>query len=333
MSNISDQNYVILTGRSNFKLAEDIGKILGQNVEKCVSEFANSESRINIDTRVSRKDIVIIQSGSSADGRSVNDHLMDTFLIMDACRRAECNKIFLILAIYPYSRQDKKISRSPISARLVGRIISLFDATVLTLDLHSSQTQGFIDRNFHNFYGTQIFSPTLMGLCDKNCVLVSPDYGGSTRVGEYAKLLKLKHIALCKLRDNSKPNSVESTTIPRMNGSLEGKTAIIIDDMGDTMGTIVSCCNSLQKKYNMKDAIVILTHGIFSHPAIKRINDCDFIKKIIVSDTLPQENNMTLCSKLEVVSAASLFAKAVKLITNPQSKGASSLFEIDDCYV
>ena len=325
-------DYVMLTGRSNIKLANDIGKILGKSVECCVSQFANTESRVQIKQRVNGKDVFIVQTGAATDGRSVNDHLMDTLLIMDTCRRAECNKIYLILALYPYSRQDKKVSRSPISARVVGKIIDLYDARVLTLDLHSGQSQGFIDRVFHNFYGTKIFTSALKSLIinsdlhDSDYILVSPDYGGSARVDEYAKVLKLKHIALCKLRDNSKPNTIEKTTIPMMSGSLYGKTAIIIDDMGDTMGTMISCCKSLKDEYNMRDAIIVLTHGIFSGPAISRINECSFITKIMVTDTLPQEENLAKCSKLEVITAAPLFAKAINLIIDPDSKGVSSLF-------
>ena len=325
-------DYVILTGRSNVKLAKDIAKILGKSVECCVSQFANTESRVQIKQRVNEKDIVIVQSGAATDGRSVNDHLMDTLLIMDTCRRAECNKIYLILALYPYARQDKKVSRSPISARVVGKMIDMYDARVLTLDLHSGQSQGFIDRVFHNFYGTKIFTNVIRDMIESSdisksdYILVSPDYGGSARVGEYAKVLKLKHIALCKLRDNSKPNAIEKTTIPMMSESLAGKTAIIIDDMGDTMGTMISCCKNLEKEYHMKSAIIVLTHGIFSGPAITRLNNCSFVSKVMVTDTLPQVDNLSKCSKLSVVTAAPLFAKAINLITNPDSKGASSLF-------
>jgi ribose-phosphate pyrophosphokinase len=334
---VMETDYVILTGRSNIKLANDIGTLLEKKVECCVSQFSSTESRVQIKQRVNGKNIVIIQTGSNANNCSVNDHLMDTLLIMDACRRSECNKIYLILALYPYSRQDKKTSRAPISARVVGKMIDMYSATVLTLDLHSSQIQGFIDRNFHNFYGTKIFTKALSSIIKDICertgrdknqfVLVSPDYGGAARVNEYAKNLKLQHVAMCKLRDNSKPNMVEKSTIPMMENKLDNRTAIVIDDMGDTMGTIISCCNNLKNEYNMNNAIIVLTHGIFSGPAIKRINECDFISKVIVTDTLPQELNKRFSDKIQVVTSASLFAKAIQLITNPLGKGASSMFK------
>ncbi len=329
-------NYLILTGDSNKSLAEDIGILLDKEIDYCVSSFANTESRVQIKERVNGKDVIIVQTGSCASGKSVNDHFMDTLLIMDACRRSDCNRIYLILALYPYARQDKKTSRSPISARVVGKMISQYDATVLTIDLHSSQAQGFIDRNFHNFYGTQIFTDIIKKEIQSSespqdeFILVSPDYGGAARVNAYGAALKIPHVSMCKIRDNSKPGKIEKTTIPILDYDLQNRRAFIIDDMADTMGTMVSCCNNLQKNYGIKEVTIIVTHGVFSGPAIDRINKTQIIKKIIVTDTVPQEEHKKLCPKLEVVSVSPLFAKAITIIRDTKSKiGISSLFRVE----
>jgi len=325
----------LLAGNSNKPLANAISRELGIKLTDCVVEkFPNTEIRVEINENVRGCIMFIIQSGGSnnIEGDSINDYIMETLLLIDACKRSGANKVNVFFALLPYSRSDKKDkSRVPIAGALISRILESAGADrIICMDLHASQIQGFTTLPFDNLYAINLHIKNLKSALfdqmsnehiNENYVLVSLDVGGSKRVKEYAKRLNMNYALMDKQRDYSKPGTVLKSVLV---GDVKNKTAICIDDMCDTCGTMVAGINDL-KSHGAKDAIVVVTHGIFSGIAIARINECDFVKEVRVIDTLDQTENIRKCNKITVVGSSWLFAQVIKRLVDGDS--ISELFE------
>ncbi|HQP10164.1 MAG TPA: ribose-phosphate diphosphokinase, partial [Candidatus Omnitrophota bacterium] len=220
-----------------------------------------------------------------------------------------------------YARQDRKDQpRVPITAKLVANLIVAAGATrVLTMDLHASQIQGFFDIPVDHLYGINV-------LCDyfklkkmKNLVVVSPDVGGIKMARAYAKRLNAGLAIVDKRR-----NSPDSTSVMHILGNVRGKTAILVDDICATAGSIIEAIAALKKK-GVQDVYAAITHGILSGPAIKRIKECSHLKELVITDSIPLTKEKQI-SKIKSVSVASLLAEAIQRIHD--EKSISCLFDV-----
>lgn len=283
-----------------------------------LKRFNNGETRVEIQENIRNKHIMIV---CVTKNNEVNDTFMSLNLILDSCKRSGVNEITVILPYYPYSRSDKKDHpRAPIGAGVIANQLKMNNVdNIFSLDLHSGQTQGFFNGEFHNLYMIKYMSNYIKhNYYDKNrYILVSPDLGGSKRIESYAKILEMNFITLNKKRDYSKPGTVMCSTIIGEHEEYLNKTGIIIDDMADTMGTMVSASENLIKN-GLSKVIIIVTHGILSDPAIDRINKCKYIERVIVSNTLPQEKNLNRCKKLVVVDCSELISLGIKNLIDPK---------------
>ena len=329
-------NIVLLSGNSNKLLSEKISSQL--NIDLCnrkISKFSNTEIKINICENIRNKDVFIIQTGTNDINNSINDYIMETLLLIDACKRSMANSINLIMPCYPYARQDKKeSSREPISAKLFANILTVAGITrLIVMDLHASQIQGFFDIPVDNIYSLQLVIQYVnkhlfnnMSINDKQqkYIVVSPDAGATKRTLKFAEHMQLNTIIMHKQRNYEKENVVDNTILIGDTTNLKNKTAIICDDMCDSGGTLIKVIDNL-KKNGITNVIVIITHGIFSGKCIERLQDCKIISKIIVSDTICQKANQLNLNKLEIFSIAELIGNVITNIINGNS--LSLLFE------
>ncbi len=308
----------IFTGNSNPELARRICDNLEISLGRAlVSTFSDGEIRVEIQENVRGADVFVVQSGA----HPVNDHLMELLVMIDALKRASARRITAVMPYYSYARQDRKNKpRVPITARLVADLISRAGANrILTMDLHAGQIQGFFDIPVDNLYASPVLLPYIKENFDNDLVIVSPDAGGVPRARAYASRLHAGLALIDKRR-------VEANKAEAMNiiGDVEGKTAIILDDMVDTAGTLCEAARTLKER-GAKSVHACVTHAVLSGPAVGRIEESE-IETVVVTDTLPLNPKALLCSKIKIVSAARLFSEAIRSIHNEDS--ISSLFEI-----
>ena len=330
-------NIRLISGNSHKKLAQDISKILNKPLVDCsIKDFSNTEIKVDINENIRNKHIFIIESGTYdyEVNKSINDYFMETLIIIDACRRSNPKSINLVLPCYPYARQDKKEdSREPITAKLIANLLTIAGINrLLVIDLHSPQIQGFFDIPVDNLYSVNLVINHLKNTLFMNMnydeirdkyLIVSPDAGATKRTLKFAKLLKLNTLIMHKQRDYSQVNCVEESIIIGDVNSLKKKTAIILDDMCDTGGTLIKACETLVK-FGANNVIAIVTHGILSGQALERINKCRHLTKMIVSNTIPQDFNQKKCSKLSVFNVEELLAEAIQKLHS--SGSMSDLF-------
>lgn len=324
----------LISGSSHHNLAQMIASELDVPLTKCkMSTFSNSETRIQLEESVRGKHVYFIQTGGfdSELHKGVNDYIMETALALDAVA-GSAKSITLFVPCFPYARQDKKdSSRAAISARTVSQIFQMNGnlKRVVTVDLHSASIQGLFtpdiacdnlycikpicDYLYDNVFKTR--DPNDYG---SKYVAISPDEGALKRVSIYASQLNLKHMQMSKQRDYSKNNVVDETMLLGNPKWLVGNTAIIFDDMIDTGGTMIKAVECLVEK-GANDAIIVVAHGILSGSAIERINNCDLITSVIVSDSLPQEKNLERCPKLRTFTLSKMYAEVVTRIIEGQS--------------
>jgi ribose-phosphate pyrophosphokinase len=288
-----------------------------------VDRFKNDECRIEIRENVRGAEVFVVQSlCRSPQGATVNDALMELLLIIDALRRASANRISAVIPYYGYAKQDKKTKgREPISAKLVANMIEMAGAErIVTLDLHAAQIQGFFDVPVDNLMA----APTLcnylknQNLQGDRIVVVSPDAGGVPRAETFAKRLKSNLAVIIKRRPE--PDVSEVTHIV---GDVEGKIAVVVDDMISTGGTLVKAAEALRKK-GATDVYTLATHGIFAGDAIAQFEKSD-ISRVIVTNTIPRTIEST---KVEHLTIAQILADAIKRITSNRS--VSELFNAED---
>lgn len=312
------REWVILSGNSNRPLAEKICEKLGKPLGHAdVKRFSDGEVFVEIGENVRGRDAYVIQSTC----RPANDTWMELLIMIDALKRASAKEITAVVPYYGYSRQDRKVApRTPISAKLVADLLTAAGATrVVAMDLHAGQIQGFFDIPFDNIYA----SPVILEYLNQNLrskgdlVLVSPDAGGVERVRAYAKRLNAAVAMIDKRRTG--PNVAKAMNVI---GDVENKTAIIIDDMIDTAGTLTEAAHAVMD-HGAKSVYAAATHGVLSGPAVERIEKSQ-IQKVIVTDTIPFSDQARACNKLVQLSVADLLAEAIYRIHNYDS--VSSLF-------
>lgn len=325
MSKDYADNTTLISCSGSAYLANKIAKHLNITVcDAIVGMFNNGETRVEIKENIRNKHALIVCSTRTCH---INDDFMELILIIDACKRAGVEKIHVIMPYYPYARADKKDkSRVPISSAVIAHMLNIMNVrNIISLDLHAGQIQGLFDRGFHNLYIVKYMAEFLynnLKLSD-NYVIISPDVGAVARTKAYAELFKMNFVILNKERDYSKPGTVMKSTIVGDKELYQDKTGIIIDDIGDTMGTMISATNELVKN-GVKEVIICVTHGVFSSDAIKKIKKCNKIRAVIVSNSLPQSENIKHCNKIIELDASELFARAADGILS--GKSLSQLF-------
>lgn len=307
----------VFAGNSNPALVKNICEILEIPLGKSLAgKFSDGEIRMEIGENVRGADVFVIQTGAAP----VNDNLMELLVMIDACKRSSAHRVTAVMPYYCYARQDRKNKpRVPITARLVADLITRVGADrIVTMDLHAGQIQGFFNVPVDNLYASSILFPYIKEHFHEDLVIVSPDAGGVPRARAYAKMLKSGLAMIDKRR--SDPNKAEALNII---GEVDGKTAVILDDMVDTAGTLVEATKTLLDR-GAKEVFAAATHAVLSGPAVERIQN-SALKNLIVTDTLPLKEG--ICNgKIRCVSSARLFAQAIRNIHNEDS--ISTLFEI-----
>lgn len=295
-------NLKILTGTANIPLAQAICDHLGcQLTPALCDEFSDGECRIEISESVRGDDVFVIQPTCAP----VSANLMQLCLMIDALKRASAGRITAVIPYYGYARQDRKVSpRAPISAKLVADFISTAGANrVITVDLHAGQIQGFFNCPVDNLFASRVLLEPLINLRD-DVVVISPDAGGVERARSYAKRIEAPLAIIDKRRD--RPNQASATHVI---GDVEGKVAVLVDDIVDTAGTLCAAGEVLLHE-GAREAYACVTHPVLSGPAIERLNNSAFTK-LIVTDTIPLHEKQVQCPKIQVVSIASLLAKTI----------------------
>jgi len=306
----------IFSGNSNLNLAGKICEKLGVNLGKAqVSTFSDGETWVEIDENVRGMDVFVFQSTCPP----VNISLMELLIMIDALKRASADRITAVIPYYGYARQDRKVTpRAPITAKLVADLLTTAGANrVLSVDLHAGQIQGFFNIPVDNLYATPVIIEYIKSLLNDDIVVVSPDTGGVVRARAFAKRLDAALAIVDKRRET--PNESEVMNII---GNVKGKSAVILDDMIDTAGTMVQAASAL-KGEGAVEVFACCTHPVLSGPAIDRIKDSN-LTEVIVTDTIPLHEKAQSCKQIKVLSISDLLSEAVKRIYYNES--VSSLF-------
>ncbi len=308
----------VIGGNSNPKLTNDICDYLG--IARCrarIDRFSDGETLVEVAESVRGTDAFVVQSLA----HPVNDHLMELLAVIDALRRASTRRITAVMPYYGYARQDRKSKpRVPITARLVADLLTAVGTDrVLTMDLHAGQIQGFFNIPVDNLYASQILLPHIREQFRDELVIVAPDAGGVPRARAYARRLGAGLALIDKRRADA--NQAEAM---HLIGEVKDKTAVILDDMVDTAGTLVEAARALLD--NGANAVhACCTHAVLSGPALDRLARSPF-GSVVVTDTLPEKAQGENLANLRVLSSAGLFAEAIRSIHNEDS--ISRLFEI-----
>jgi len=313
-----DKDFVwlrIFTGNSNTELVRKITEQLGTPLGKSeVRTFSDGEINVEIDESVRGMDVFVVQSICNP----VNNNLMELLILIDALKRASAERITAVLPYYGYARQDRKVvPRAPISAKLVADLITAAGASrILTVDLHAGQIQGFFNIPVDHLFAAPVLLEYLRHLED-DMVIVSPDAGGVERARAYAKRLNTSLAIIDKRRDT--PNVAQVMNII---GDVSGRTAILIDDMVDTGGSLAHAAYALVEK-GAKKVYACCTHPVLSGQAVKVLSEAP-IEEIIVTDTIPLSEEAKRGPKIRVLSLAGILADAIRRIHEDDS--VSSLF-------
>lgn len=326
----------IIAGRSNPGLAKRIANYLGGDLIKCkIINFANGEIYVEFQENIRNKNLFFVQTGANSSDKSasINDYYVEAIQVADACNRSGASSISIICPTFPYARSDKKDKPrvSIMSSVIANGYKNAGFSRIISIDIHSGQLQGMTTLPFDNLYAktlhinnlrAKVFRDLTLEQINEQFVLIAPDMGSSKRIRAYAEKLQMKCSIMDKQRDYSKIGTIMNSVL--IGTDVKDKIAIIVDDMADTMGTMLAAINDL-KTHGVKSVIIIVTHGVLSDPAISRINECELISQVIVTDTIDQTRNLELCPKLSVVGTASLFGEAIKRIICGGS--LSELFE------
>jgi len=311
-------NMMIFTGNATPDLALNVSSHLNIPLGKAtISTFSDGETMVEILENVRGKDVFIIQSTSAP----ANDHLMELLTMADALRRSSAGRITAVIPYFGYARQDRRVrsARVAITAKIVADMLETVGISrVLTVDLHADQIQGFFYIPVDNLYTTPVLITDIKAQKLDNIMVVSPDVGGVVRARAIAK--KLDDAELCIIdKRRSGPNKSE---VMHLIGDPSGRNCIIIDDIVDTAGTLCSAAAEL-KKSGAKSVTAYITHPVLSGAAIENINHSS-LDEIVVTDTIAGSEATVACTKIRVVSLATMLAQAIKRVNIEES--VSSMF-------
>lgn len=316
MASYRDSKLQIFSCNANPVLAEEIanhvGVVLG---DAQITNFSDGETRVTLNESVRGGDIFVIQSTSEP----VNHHIMELLVMIDALKRASAKTINVVVPYYGYARQDRKTrARDPITAKLVANLLETAGADrMITMDLHATQIQGFFDIPVDHLLGVPILADYFKEKQLNDVVVVSPDHGGVTRARKLAEYLKAPLAIIDKRRPQ--PNVAEVMNIV---GEVKGRTAIIIDDIIDTAGTMTLAASALIE-HGALDVYACGTHPVLSGPAIERIKHSQ-IRELIITNSIPLHEKKQL-DKIRTLSVAPLIGKAIVHVHEEMS--VSKLFD------
>ncbi len=305
----------LFTGNANIDLAREICAFLSIPLGTAVvKRFSDGEINVDIGENVRGADVFIVQPTCPP----VNDHLVELLILMDALKRSSANRVTAVIPYYGYARQDRKVlPRAPITAKLVADMITAAGVSrILTMDLHAGQIQGFFNIPVDHLYAAPVMLEYIRENWDNDIVVVSPDAGGVERARAFAKRLNASLAIIDKRRGKA-----NETKVMNIIGEVEGKTAVVLDDMVDTAGTLVQGAEALVES-GVKRVLACATHPVLSGPAIRRLEKSE-IEQLVVTNTIPL-GNKAACKKIQVLSVAPLLGEAIKRIHSNDS--VSSLF-------
>ncbi|MFP4009053.1 MAG: ribose-phosphate pyrophosphokinase [Spirulinaceae cyanobacterium] len=306
----------LFSGSSNVPLAQEVARYLGMDLGPMVRKrFADGELYIQIQESIRGCDVYLIQPCS----QPVNDHLMELLIIIDACRRASARQVTAVIPYYCYARADRKTAgRESITAKLVANLMTEAGANrIVGMDLHSAQIQGYFDIPFDHVYGSPVILKYLMSKNLPDLVVVSPDVGGVARARAFAKKLDDAPLAIIDKRRQAH-NVAE---VMNVIGDVKGKTAVLVDDMIDTAGTITEGARLL-REHGARQVYACATHAVFSPPAIERLSSGVF-EEVIVTNTIPLDESQHF-PQLRILSVANLIGETIWRIHEDSS--VSSMF-------
>jgi ribose-phosphate pyrophosphokinase len=309
-------NIKVFSGNANRPLAEEICKYLGIEIGQAnTSRFTDGEFNFQILENVRGQDCFLVQPTCPP----VDSNLMELLIMLDAFRRSSAKRVTAVMPYYGYARKDRKDKpRVPISAKLIANLITEAGADrVLLLDLHAGQIQGFFDIPADHLFSAPVLVGYFQRLSLPNLTVVAPDAGGVERARAYAKRLNAELAIIDKRRDYDKIGEVD---VLHVVGDVEGRTALIVDDMVDTAGTLVKAAEAL-KQNGAASVLASATHAVFSGPALDRLVGSP-LEEIVVTNTIPAGTDCR--SKVRYLSVAEILAKAIRSIHDESS--VSSLF-------
>lgn len=307
----------IFSGNANPRLAEDIASNLGVSLGKMlVTRFADGEICVKVDESVRGMDVFIVQPTC----HPINDSIMELMIMLDAFHRASARRITVVMPYYGYARQDKKLApREPVTARLIANMITMAGASrLLTIDLHAGQIQGFFDLPVDHLVAAPLIARWVEKTIrsDGQLCVVSPDVGGVARARVFAELIGAPIVIIAKRRPE--PNKSE---VKEIIGEVAGRVCVMIDDMIDTAGSIVSGAAAIRDR-GATAVYACCTHPVLSDDAVTRLEN-SVIEQVVVTDTIPMPDERK-SSKIQVLSVAPLLAAAIRRIHDDRS--VSELF-------
>jgi ribose-phosphate pyrophosphokinase len=307
----------LFSGTSNPALAREIANYLGvTDGPRVIKRFADGEIYLQIQESIRGCDVFLVQPTCAP----VNDHLMELLIMVDACRRASARQITAVVPYYGYARADRKTAgRESITAKLVANLLVKSGVDrVLAMDLHSSQIQGYFDIPCDHIYGSPVLVDYIKARDLGELVVVSPDVGGVARARAFAKQMSDAPLAIIDKR-RSGHNVAESLTVI---GDVAGKTAVLIDDMIDTGGTISQGARLLRQR-GASRVLACATHPVFSPPASERLSEPGLFEEVIVTNSIPLTSDRHF-PQLQVLSVANMLGEAIWRIHEESS--VSSMF-------
>ena len=310
---------MVFTGNSNRDLAKKVSSRLYLELGSAkVDKFSDGEVTVELNENVRGKDVFVLQSTCEP----TNDNLMELLLIIDALRRASASRITAVVPYFGYARQDRRVrsARVPISSKVVAdMMVSVGVDRVLTVDLHAEQIQGFFTCPVDNVYGSPILNDDIVASKFKDVVVVSPDIGGVVRARAIAKQLDDADLAII---DKRRPRANESEVM-NLIGDVEGRTAIMVDDMVDTAGTLCSAANALKERGATK-VVAYCTHAVLSGKALDNVRNSE-LDELVVTDTIPLSDEAKSVKKIRQLTIADLLAESIRRVSNEES--ISALFD------
>ena len=305
---MSNLPFKIFSGTKSHYLAEKIAEKLGVELGKMnIQHFADGEFEVSYEESVRGDEVYLIQSTFPNC-----DNLMELLLMIDAAKRASAKSVNAVIPYFGWARQDRKDKpRVSIASKLVADMLTAAGVdSVITMDLHADQIQGFFNVPVNHLYASSVFIPYIKKLKLKDLVIASPDVGGAKRANDYAKYFKAP-LVLCH-KQRARANVVEKITII---GDVKEKNVILVDDMIDTGGTICAAAN-IMKEAGAASVRALASHAIMSDPASERINN-SALTEVILSDSFPYDASR--CSKVTIVSVASLIADTIQRVHSHES--------------
>lgn len=309
---------MVFAGNANPQLAQRIVDHLNLPLGKAhVGTFSDGEITVEIMENVRGRDVFVVQPTCVP----TNDNMMELLVMVDALYRASADRITAVIPYFGYARQDRRVrsQRVPITAKLVANMLATAGVDrVLTIDLHADQIQGFFDIPVDNVYASPLLLGDVWRQKHPNLIVVSPDVGGVVRARAVAKRLDDADLAII---DKRRPQA-NMAQVMHIIGDVSGKTCVLVDDMVDTAGTLCKAAEAL-KQHGAEKVVAYATHAVLSGPAVDNITN-SVIDELVITDTIPLNDNARACSKIRQLSVAGMLAETLRRVHLEES--VSSLY-------